>query len=273
MSNKLYEKPLQLLRQFCQVDAVGASGSVSRDICDGLSDIDLCVFAEEQLPLLKDRERRYREFGISDFKYLDGNLEASRIDGFKIDGVDYDLLWMSLPETEKRLDDLNIDFDCDEYLPGGLLTVQTLFDPQGHIIRLCERIPQYSDKRARHRVKDNIDKAYFSIYDLGWAQKAPQRNDVFSYFFNKWTVFDYFISALFALNRQWRSHEKRIIEQIRHFDLAPSGVGDRVESIIMYRGENANLETNAKQLKQLFADLVTIASKEFATIDLPERWK
>ena len=267
------DKSLRLIKQFQQVEAAGLSGSTIRGISDQFSDTDICIFVTDQLPTPDERKRQYSDFGISGFKYLDGDLEVCKIDGLTIDEIDYDFLWMSLLATEKSLRDLTSDFECDEYLPGGLLTVQPLFDPKNHIDRLRDLIPIYPDERAAHRVKSNIDKAYFSIYALDWPTKAPHRQDYFSFFFNQWHVFDYFITALFALNRQWRAHEKRIIDQIRHFDLAPSDVADRVKSIIWHQGENANLETNAKSIKQLFTDLTAIAQEEFVSIDLPKEWK
>lgn len=266
------EKPLQLLRRFPQVAAIGLSGSVSRGLDDDLADTDLCVFVADRLPTLDERKQRYRKFGISDHKYLDGDLEVSRIDGFRIDDADYDFLWMSLPEVEQFLLGLPGNHECDEYLPGGLLTVQPLFDPQGHIDRLGRLVPTYSEERARSRVKGSVDKAHFSFYSLAGPTKAPFRSDYFSFFFNQWTVLDSFVSGLFALNRQWRAHEKRVIDQIHQLGLAPSRVSERMRAVMLYQDENTNLAANARNIKLLFSDLVSIAQKEFPGIDLPTEW-
>lgn len=267
-----FEKPLQLLRQFSQVEAVGLSGSISRGLNDELADIDLCVFVADRLPTLAERRQRYREFGLSDHKYLDGDLEVSRIDGVRLNGADYDFLWMALPEVEQFLLELPGNHECDEYLPGGLITVQPLFDPQGHINRLGGLVPTYSEERARSRVKSTVGKAHFSFYSLSWPAKAPLRSDYFSFCYNQWTVLDAFVSGLFALNRQWRAHEKRVIEQIQQFGLAPSGVSEKMRTTMLYQGENANLASNVRTIKQLFSDLVSIAQKEFPGIDLPTEW-
>ncbi len=272
LRDELYSKPVQLLKGFDQVEAVGLSGSVSRGVRDELSDIDLCVFVVDQLPTPIERQRHYKASGISEFKYFDGDLDVSRIDGLQIDNTDYDFLWMSLPEIQKLLHDTVVDFDCDEYLVGGLLTTQSVFDPNGQIARLRHLIPRYSEERAQHRVKINIERAHSSIYALEWMTKAAHRNDAFSYFFNKWTVFDYFVNALFALNRRWRADEKRIVQQIREFEFAPENAADRVESIILFRDTNSSLVTDAKNIRELFADFVNVAENEFPNIDLPNQW-
>ena len=267
------ENCLPIIEKFEEVEAVGLSGSVARNVSDELSDLDICVFVNDQLPSPDHRKRKYEDFGISEFRYLDGDLDDSRIDGLVINDVDFDFLWMSLRRSERFLRDLSKNHDCDEYLPGGLLGLQPLVDPQQHIDRLRGLVPPYSEARAKARVRSNVDKARFSIYALEWTNKAPHRDDYFSFFFNKWLIFDHFVSALFALNRQWRAHEKRLIDQIRHLDLVPRSAANRIESIILHDNENASLEANARSIKELFSDLVAIARTQFPDIDLPVEWK
>ena len=136
MRDEQYSKPVQLLKEFEQVEAVGLSGSVSSGVGDELSDIDLCVFVTDTLPSSAERRRHYKAAGITEFKYFDGDLDVSRIDGLEIDDTDYDFLWMSLLEVQRLLRHTSIDLDCDEYLAAGLLTTKPVFDPRGHIARL-----------------------------------------------------------------------------------------------------------------------------------------
>ena len=267
------EQCLPILEEFEDVEAVGLSGSVARSVSDEFSDLDICVFVKDQLPSPDKRKRKYEEFGISDFRYFDGDLKDSRIDGLVIDDVDFDFLWMSLRRSERFLRDLSKNHECDEYLPGGLLELQPLVDPRQRIASLRGLIPPYSEARAKARVKSNVKSARFSIYALEWTTKAPYRNDYFSFFFNKWMVFDHFVSALFALNRQWRAHEKRIIDQIRRLDIVPRNAACRVESIILHDKENTSLEANAGSIKELLSDLTALALKQFPDIDLPVEWK
>lgn len=273
MTTELHQRALQLLNEFDEVEAVGLSGSASREMTDDLSDTDLCVFVADQLPDPEVRRRHYRRHGISDVRYLDGDLRVSRIDGLTIAGTEYDLLWISVSQAETLLQRMTSDFDCDEYLAGGLLETKSLLDPRGHIAGLRAHIPSYSEERARYRVRRDIGRAHFSVHGLQWMQKASHRQDVFSYFHNKMCLFDHLISALFALNRRWRAHEKRIIAQLRQFDLAPTRVADRVESILLFRGEAADLDGDAKRIRELLADVASIAQREFAGLELPSQWE
>ena len=86
-------------------------------------------------------------------------------------------------------------------------------------------------------------------------------------------VFDHFVSSIFALNRQWRAHEKRVIDQIRRLDIVPRNAADRLESVILHDNENTSLDVNARSIKELFSDLTALALDQFPDIDLPMEWK
>ena len=138
--------------------------------------------------------------------------------------------------------------------------------------RLRLQLPTYSDDRARHRVTDHLAKAHFSIYGLAWPSKAPRRADYFSYFYNLGCVFDHLVSAMLALNRQWRAHEKRILEQLGHLQLAPADVATRMQSLIRHEGENRDMGVGASNIRRLFADVAEISAGEFPGIDVPTDW-
>lgn len=263
------KEPISLLRGFSQVEAIGLSGSSTRGLKDSWSDTDLCVFVSGPIPSMQDRQEYYTTQGISEIKYLDGDLEVSRIDGLKLAGETYDFLWMDLSEARNYLMAMASDFDCDEYLVGGLEGTTALFDPTGHIQALQDLVPEYTDHRARHRVRLHIEKAHFSIFGLDWARKAPARNDTFSYTFNLNIAIDHFVLALLALNRKWRCHEKRLLQQIDMLRLAPHNVSARLESVLLFQGADLDLGANSDQVKQLFTELASLGMNEFPELELP----
>ena len=271
--NNATTKAVDILEGFDEVAAVGLTGSSAHGNADAMSDLDVAVFAVGEIPSPEMRRRRYASYGISEPAYFDVDFEISRGDELQIDGVDCGFIWMSLPKAEAFLATLAEDFDCDEFLPGGLVTMQPLVDPDGVIPALQDSIHLYPEERAKHRIKSNLKRAYFSIYVLAWLHKAAMRNDYFSFLKNEFEMLDSFFAALFALNQQWYSHEKRLTEIVRGFELVPSGVGSRIEAIIMHKDGCEDLSQSEGEIKALFADLANISRETFPDLDVPTEWK
>ncbi len=266
-------KALDILKGFDEVAAVGLTGSSARGKRDEMSDLDIAVFASGELPDPETRKCRYATCGISDIAYFDVDFEVSRSDGLQIDDMDCGFIWMSLPEARAFLRSLTEDFDCDEFLPGGLLVMRPLLDPDETIASLMASVPSYPDARARHRIAKSLSEAHFSIHVLAWLQKAAMRNDHFSFLKNEYEVLDNFFTALFALNHQWYSHEKRLTEIVRGFEVAPRDVGDRIESIIMHKNGCEDLSRCQQAIKGLFADFANVSRERLPGLEVPMDWK
>jgi predicted nucleotidyltransferase len=266
-------KALDILKGFDEVAAVGLSGSSVSGKQDEMSDLDIAVFASWELPDPETRKARYATYGISDLAYFDVDFEVSRGDGLQIDDVDCSFIWMSLQKARAFLQALTEDFDCDEFLPGGLMTMQTLLDPDETIASLRDSVPSYPEIRARQRITRNLREAHYSIYVLAWLQKAAIRNDYFSFLKNEYEVMDRFFTALFALNHQWFSHEKRLTEIVSGFEVVPRDVGYRIKSIIMHKNSCEDLSRCQQEIKRLFADLAAISQEKYPGLNVPRDWK
>jgi hypothetical protein len=157
-------------------------------------------------------------------------------------------------------------------LPGGLSTVKALHDPRGTISKLQSEIPSYSEARARHRVRQSIGQAHYSLYGLGWLKKAAVRRDHFSFLKNESDLLEKFFYALFALNRTWFSDEKRLTSRIRQFEYCPEHADRRIQSIIMHQDDNEQLAVCLANIKQLFQDMVSCAHRKYPDLDLPIDW-
>lgn len=266
-------KALDILKGFNEVAAVGLIGSFTSGNHDEMSDLDIAVFACGELPDFETRKIRYETCGISDLAYFDVDFEVSRGDGLKIDDVECSFIWMGLPKVKAFLRALTEDFDCDEFLPGGLMTMRPLFDPDETIASLRDSMPSYPEARARQRITRNLREAHFSIYVLSWLQKAAMRNDYFSFLKNEYEVLDRFFTALFALNHQWYSHEKKLTEIVRGFEVIPRDVGYRIESIIMHKNGCEDLSRCQQEIKGLFADLAAVSQQKYSCLNVPKVWK
>jgi hypothetical protein len=227
---------------------------------------------EDELPLPQARQEAYAGLGFTDFIYFDVDFETSRGDGIRVDDVRCDFNWMSIPAVLAFLRRLEIDFDCPEFVPGGLSTVRELYDPGGVIHGLQEAIPRYPDARAKHRVGKAIREAHKSLYGLGWLKKAALRNDYFLFLKYKYRLLETLFRALFALNRVWLSDEKWLAQRVSGFEYVPERIEARVRAVIMHQGEDGDLESCLLSLKQLFADAVSSAHRRYPDLDLPVEW-
>jgi len=271
--NMIVGKIAEIFRSFEEVVAIGLTGSRASGNMDLYSDFDFVVMAKGDIPDDKYRKHHYKNHGIADFPYFNVKWEVSLEDGMTIDGMRCECIWMSVPFIKIFLDSLNTNFDCDEFLPGGLLNTTSLYDPDGLINSLKSKVPLYSGERSMHRVKKHLNRAYFSIYVLGWFDKAASRNDYFSFFRHKRDLIDDFITCIFALNKRWFSDEKRIFEIFETFELIPPDVSNRLASVIMNSGENIDLIKCLKNIKSLFEEVASIATKKYRISDFPMEWK
>ena len=256
-----------------KVKAVGLSGSHARGSEDELSDIDICVYADGELPSPQIRERVYAQLGFLESMYFDVDFEFSRGDGFLVGGVRGDFNWMSIPAVHSFLKRLETDYDCPEYIPGGLSTVKELYDPGKVIDRLQGAIPQYSDARAKYRIDKAIHDAHVSLYGLGWLEKAAFRNDCFLFLIYKYNLLEAMFRVLFALNHVWFSDEKGLTRRIAAFACAPEQFEMRINSIILHQQKDSDLNNCLASLKQLFADTVLSIHRRYPDPDLPVEWR
>jgi predicted nucleotidyltransferase len=270
--DKIVQSALMLPARIEEIRAVGLSGSRARQMADTLSDVDLCVYVAGELPSANTRREAYHALGFNHELYFDIDFESSHGDGFEMDGLRCDFTWMSITAVTEFLEALTVDFDCPEWLPGGLQTVEPLYDPHSELVRLQNNIPAYSDARAQHRVAKILQEAHFTLYGLGWLDKAALRRDVFSFQKYQHALLQNLFAVLYALNQQWFSDEKRLTKRIMAFDLKPNQVDDRIENIIMHKHGNENLKTCLTNIKSLFADTVSLVNKKYPELECPSKW-
>jgi len=263
----------KIVNSLDQGGAVGLSGSRARGNGDALSDIDICVYVAGELPSPPARKRIYASLGLSEYIYDDVDFEYSRGDGFRIDGTRCDFNWMTIEAVLSFLKRLGMDFDCPEFIPGGLATVKALYDPGKIIAGLQREIPQYPDARAQQRIRKAIHDAHFSLYDLGWLEKAAFRNDPFLFLKHQFLLLDALFRALFALNHEWLSDEKGLSRRVAAFAYVPVRIETRMHSIILHQHEDGGLKDGLSNLKGLFADTVQSIHRRYPGMDLPVDWK
>jgi|GEM_PF-3976942 len=269
----IINRAVELFSDFGEVVAIGLSGSRARNDADLYSDFDFVVLARGDIPSAQRRKQQYESHGIADFPYFDVDHQVCIDDGLTIDGVRCEIIWMSVPFVRSYLAALDRDFDCGEFLPGGLLRTKPLFDPDNVIDALKAEVPLYSGERAIYRIRKHLTNAHFHMYVLGWFDRAALRADHFSFFRHARDVIEDFITCSFALNRRWFSDEKGVIGILDSFELMPDNASERLTSVIMHTGENADLNQCMRNLKGLFRELSSIANQEYPNSGLLLDWE
>jgi len=264
---------VNLTHSIDNVSAIGLSGSYARGREDALSDFDICVYVADKLPPPHARQQAYASLGFTDFIYFDVDFEYSRGDGVTVSDVRCDFNWMSISVVLPFLRRLESDFDCPEFIPGGLSTVRELYDPNKAIDRLQKAIPQYSDARAKHRIEKAISDAHTSLYGFEWLKKAAFRNDYFLFLKYKYNLLETLFRSLFALNHVWLSDEKWLTKRIASFQYVPEQIGARIRSVIIHQDGDRDLNNCLTSLKQLFADTVLSVHRRYPGLDLPIEWR
>ncbi|HUT24098.1 MAG TPA: nucleotidyltransferase domain-containing protein [Sumerlaeia bacterium] len=266
-------RAVDFLTGFEEVIAVGVSGSSATGTRDDLSDLDVCVFTDPNLPEPKLRRERLESSALGEITHFDVDFGVSRGDGVSLRGKPCDFNWMTVPGVASFLESLAVDFDCGEFVPGGLLMTQSVYDPQGIIEHLQEAVPEYSRERAMHRIEKSISSARSLLYGfLRLLDKAVARDDYFSYLRFQYELLDKFFTALYAANRQWFCDEKRLVEDVDKFAYAPSRAKDRLTQITRHSGKCSSLADGLEEIKSLFAELVCLSLKMYPELELPTEW-
>jgi len=268
----IIEKAIQLRDQLADVQAIGISGSQARGGVDAFSDVDICIFVRGDYPAAEIRRQAFADLGFGEPIYFDVDFKTSRGDGFRVDQIHCDFNWMVVERVQEFLASLADDFDCAEWLPGGVATIKTLHDPSNLIQQLQSEIPLYPKARARHRVQQALQEAHFSLYEIEWLPKAAHRGDAFSFLKYQYLLIERLFYVLFALNQVWFSDEKRLTEHIAGFEAIPKNAGARIQRLILHQDSNEKFKDNLNNLKALFKETAIIAQYRFPNLDLPLDW-
>jgi len=269
--NTIIDKGITIAQAFPQTLALGISGSFVQNNTDKYSDYDFCIYTNEEIPNADLKKNIYAKMGISSFDYFNIDFEISNGDGFLIDDSECGFIWMEYKKSLNLLKELDIKWDLNEYLPGGVERLKILFETNNEITNLKNCI-YYSEKRSINRFKLFINRAHHSIYILKWLEKAAYRNDYYSFLKNKFESIEYLIYSLFALNKRWMADEKRLLEISGELIYKPKNLENRLEEIIFHTNENKNLNQCLKNIKQLFIDTIDIFRNIYQSEKIDNIW-
>ncbi len=276
------DRAVGILRRFDEVKAVGLAGSQAMDEADKYSDIDLQAVTSGRRPAVEDRKKVYESVAGIELGPLDHPTTPEFqkppltvdivVDWVTIDGVKCDFLWLSQPCVETLLEAVANDPDNPETIAGWTQGVQAVFDPTGLLERFRSRCPQYTAERGLHKARNCLGYARWFMCDWRALEKCVFRKDVIGYQAGETDMVEQLITALYAVNRAWGHNRRRLRACSKPFTVLPGRFVDRIESMILRRGDCEDLAQCHRQLKMLFRDLAVAANGAYDGWDLPTEW-
>lgn len=210
------DKIIEEFSQIKEVKAIALGGSDVVKTEDALSDYDIYVFSDEEIPINKREEiaKKYSDnYEIHNTFYGDGDEWYERLSG-KV----YDLMFWNRKWIEEIVENIWIKHDAwGGYTTAFLYTVknaQIKYDPENWFKNLQEKLnTQYPQELANNIVLKNrlMIKDKISASFKEQIEKAVKRNDTVSINHRIAAFLAGYFDIIFAVNKILHPGEKRLI--------------------------------------------------------------
>lgn len=248
------------LSQLPQVEAIALGGSRAGSIYDEKSDYDIYLYCIAPIPEETRREIigkycSYVEYG-NHFWELEDN-------GTFLSGIDFDLLYRSLPDFVKVV--ASVVEDCNAHngyttcMWHNLRTCKIVFDRHGNLSAAKSRF----DIPYPARLKENIISQNLRLLRGSMPayndqiRKAVRRSDIVSMNHRTSAFLDSYFDILFALNEQTHPGEKRQVFLCRETcPILPEHFEENVQALLAHlfvhpEKTEENLENIIRELEKI----------------------
>lgn len=221
-----------------EVQSIGISGGKTELPRTGEGDIDVFIYCDI-IPGIEKRQAIINQMGEL--------LQEGKINVFEgghwgtgdfvfINGVETWLMYFTVNENSNDVKAiLNGDYPDkldNYYYPVGrcamLKNINILYDRNGYLQSLKERLSQYPDNLAQKLIEFHFDE----LEDREDLERAVTRKDVLFYHFAMDIAVDHFLQALFAINKTYFPSRKRTLDFIRNFDIKPERCDELLLDVI-----------------------------------------
>jgi hypothetical protein len=245
------------------VKAVVLGGSYARGTQHAGSDLDLGIYYSEAAPFAIEDIRRIAALAAGQAATVTGFYEwGPWVNGgawLHTPASKVDFLYRSLEKIDKTIQKAiagRTYFDYYQQPPYGFYSViylaetricLPLYDPQGRVERLKQRLATYPPALKRKIVSEQLWIAEFTLYHAGgFADKG----DVYDTAGCLTRVASCLTQALFALNETYFITDKTAMAEIAAFGLAPVGYVEQLTAILAHPGQTpAKLTATVSSLR------------------------
>lgn len=266
----------QKLSDIRGVEAVVLGGSYARGCAVAGSDIDLGVFYSETASLSLADLRELAE--------LVNDLPNPVVTGFyewgpwvnggawlTIGGQRVDFIYRNLEHVERVIgysEAGRYELDYAQQPPFGFFSgtylgeiaiCLPLFDNEGRIEKLKQRVRAYPEALRRNVVQDYLWSTEFGL--AAFARKFASRSDVYGTTACLARAIHQLTLVLFALNRRYLLNDKTALTEVAEFEYAPQDFVLRVQKTLANVGASAQeLKAAVENITRLFEETAKLAN-------------
>jgi hypothetical protein len=263
MEYSLKEKIEELLDEVSGIEvirAIGQTGDISFVPKAGEADIDIFVLGD-RVPAYEERNAVY-EKNSKIFKECHMNVCEGGVwgtgDVFIIDGVETMLMYFSIDETLKYVDEVLAGEHLDSikgFYPVGrcstLKNINIIYDESGILGSLKEKLSIYPNELRNSMTEFHLGKAN-DEEDFG---RAVLRKDVLFFHQVLEVSIDHYLQALFAVNKTYFPSRKRTKQYIDSFEVKPENCYERLLEVIRLGSSPEDIEKSYNVWCGLVKDL------------------
>lgn len=242
-------------KKFSQVKAIAIGGSSVANTSDNISDIDVYVFVESDIPV---NERKNIVKPISSNYEVGGEYFGSG-DEYFVDSLNkqLDVMFWNVNWFENVVDNVWVkNYPSNGYTTAFLYTLNNFkieYDPTDWLSALQNKIKtDYPKKLKENIIKRNLmlmkDKPFASYYEQ--IEKALKRNDVVSVNHRISAFLASYFDVIFAINELLHPGEKRLIQYAKdNCNILPKNFENDVKDLL--QPNNATLNILCKMVENL----------------------
>jgi len=270
MGDTIKEKIAKLLGVVANIDvvkAIGQTGDINFIPKAGEADIDIFVFGDN-IPSYDERKLVYDNnntlFEECSMQVCEGGVWGTG-DVFMIDGVETMLMYFSIEETLKYVDEILAGKHLDSskgFYPIGrcatLKNINVIYDETEMLACLKEKLSTYPDKLSKEMAAFHMEKTN-DKEDFG---RALSRKDVLFYHQVLEVSIDHYLQALYAVNKTYFPSRKRTKQYIDAFQLKPENYYERLLKVIRLGSSPEDIERSYKEWCDLVSDLEGVIVKQ-----------
>ena len=235
-------------KTFSQVKAIAVGGSSSAKTSDNMSDIDVYVFVEHDIPI-SDRERLVKKYST---KYEVGGEYFGSGDEFFADdiGQQLDVMFWNIVWFEETVANIwDKHYSSNGYTTCFLYTLKNFrieYDKNGWLKNLQNKLnTPYPKELKENIIKRNMmlmkDKPFASYYEQ--IEKAVKRGDENSINHRISAFIASYFDVIFALNELLHPGEKRLVSfALNNCKILPQDFEKNISNLFN------NAKTNADKL-------------------------
>lgn len=240
----LFDEIIEKYKSFPAVRAIALGGSVSANIDDNSSDVDVYVFVDEDIPIAQ-RESFIKKISS---KYEVGAEYFGAGDEFFCDKANtvFDIMYWQTKWFEDVVDNVWVKhYPSNGYTTAFLYTLKIckiVYDRNNWLSNLKSKInTNYPEELKQNIIKRNKmllkDKPFASYYEQ--IEKAINRNDVVSVNHRIAAFLASYFDIIFAANELLHPGEKRLIRYAKNnCKILPADFEENINNLLVYPNSN-----------------------------------